>query len=221
MPDPVTGGALVVGSLIQGEQSRRAASRASGAQVQASQEAIAEQRRQFDLLQRLMQPYQEAGLPALQAQQALLGLSGAEAQRAAIAGIENQPGFQEIIKQGENAMLQNASATGGLRGGNLQGALAQFRPQMLNQAIENQYARLAGMTTLGQQSAAGVGAAGMQTGANVGNLMGQIGAARAGGILGQARAQNQMIGSLAQGFGQGYGYMQSPQFTSWLMNGSP
>jgi hypothetical protein len=208
MPDPVTGligGGVMFGNVLQGEQNRRAASQAAGAQAQASQAAIEEQRRQFDAMRTLLQPYTEAGLPALKQQQALLGLSGPEAQQAAISAIENQPGFQSMLQQGENAMLQNASATGGLRGGNLQGAMAQFRPQMLSQAIQDQYARLGGMTSLGQQSASGVGTAGMQTGRGIADLLGQIGSARAGGILGQANAQQQMFNSLLQGAGMLYG----------------
>lgn len=208
MPDPVTGligGGVMFGNVLQGEQKRRAASQAAGAQTQASQAAIEEQRRQFDAMRALLQPYTEAGLPALKQQQALLGLSGPEAQQAAISAIENQPGFQSMLQQGENAMLQNASATGGLRGGNLQGAMAQFRPQMLSQAIQDQYARLGGMTSLGQQSASGVGTAGMQTGRGIADLLGQMGAARAGGILGQANAQQQMFNSLLQGAGMLYG----------------
>ena len=215
-------------AIINMENQRKAASQASSAQQQASQAGIEEQRRQFEAVRELLAPYTQAGLPALQQQQALLGLSGAEAQQAAISAIENQPGFQSMIQQGENALLQNASATGGLRGGNLQGAMAQFRPQMLSQAIQDQYSRLGGMTTLGQQSAAGVGSAGMQTGRGISDLLGQMGAARAGGILAQGKAQQQMLNALMQGAGSAYGSggfdlssfgSSSPGFTSMLMGG--
>jgi hypothetical protein len=188
-------------SLLGAEQKRKSASQASSAQQQSYQMGIDEQRRQFDELRKLLQPYTEAGLPALKQQQALLGLEGQEAQQAAISAIENQPGFQSMVQQGENAMLQNASATGGLRGGNLQGAMAQFRPQMLAQAIQDQYSRLGGMTSLGQQSAAGVGTAGMQTGRDIAGLLGNIGAAQAGGILGQGKAKLEMLNAFAKGIG--------------------
>jgi len=49
------------------------------------------------------------------------------------------------------------------------------------------------LTTIGQQSAAGVGTAGMQTGTNVANLLGQQGAAQAGGVLGEAKAYGQLF----------------------------
>ena len=138
----------------------------------------------------------------MQQQQAFLGLGGAPAQQQAIQGIEQSPQFASMMQQGENAMLQNASATGGLRGGNVQGALAQFRPQLLNQLIEQQYSRLGGLTSLGQQSAAGVGTAGMQSGANIATLLGQQGQAQAGGILGQGRAQAMQANVLPQAIGQ-------------------
>jgi hypothetical protein len=224
MPDPVTGlvvgGTSLAGSAIQSNAARRGAN----AQTQAAQMGIDEQRRQFDELQRLLSPYVEAGNPALQELRALAGIGGvsdfagprvpgveyptaAEAQQQAIGRIEQSPFFQSSVRQGEEAMLQNASATGGLRGGNIQGALAQFRPAMLQNAIEQQYARLAGITTLGQQSAAGVGSAGMQTGANVANLLQQQGAARAGGIIGQAAPFVNLLNMPAQfaGFQMGRG----------------
>lgn len=190
--------AVAGATLVGGAMQSRAASRAAGAQEAAAEAAIEEQRRQFDAIQNLLRPYVEAGGPALQAQQALLGLLGPEEQAKAIAGIESGQGFQSLVRQGEEAMLQNASATGGLRGGNIQGALAQFRPQMLQSAIEEQYARLGGMTTLGQNSAAGVGAAGMQSASNIGALMQQGGAARAGGILGSASPWAQAFNLPAQ-----------------------
>lgn len=214
MPNPIT--ALVVGGtqVLSSYQQSKAAESAAGAQERAAQMGMDEQRRQFDATQKLLQPYTQAGAPALQQQQAFLGLGGAPAQQQAIQGIEQSPQMQAMMQQGENAMLQNASATGGLRGGNIQGALAQFRPQLLNQLINQQYERLGGLTSLGQASAAGVGAAGMQTGENIANLLGQQGAAQAGGIMGQAKAQSQLLNAPMQIMGMQYGSQnaaQSPQ----------
>jgi len=205
MPDPVT--ALVVGGsqLIGSSMQASAAGEAAGIQAGAAQQGIEEQRRQFDALQTLLKPYTEAGLPALEQQQAFLGLRGPEAERAAIERISGGERFQELTRQGEEALLQRASATGGLRGGNIQAALGQFRPQVLNQLIEEQYGRLGGMTSLGQRSAAGVGAAGMESGTNVANLLAQQGSARAGGELGQAKAYGSLFNLPAQMLGFQYG----------------
>jgi len=205
MPDPITG--LIVGgaTLVGGSMQASAAEDAANIQAGASQAGIEEQRRQFDAMRELLRPYTEAGLPALEAQQAFLGLRGPEAERAAIERIRGGETFQALSQQGEEALLQRASATGGLRGGNIQAALGQFRPQLLSSLIEQQYGRLGGMTSLGQQSAAGVGAAGMETGTNIANLLGQQGAARAGGELGQAKAYGQILNMPAQFLGMQYG----------------
>jgi hypothetical protein len=205
MPDALKGllfgGTAVAGGLAQSE----AAGGAAAAQAAASREGIAEQRRQFDMLRELLKPYVEAGTPALQQQQALVGLQGAEAQQAAIAGLEQSPLFQAQVRQGEEALLQRASATGGLRGGNIQAALAQFRPQMLQQEIESQYGKLGGLTSLGQRSAAGVGSAGMESGSRVAGLYGDIGSAEAGAELAKGRAIGGLLNLPAQFLGMQYG----------------
>ena len=212
MPDPITallvGGSQLVGSSLQAS----AASSAAETQGAAAQAGIDEQRRQFDAMQALLKPYTEAGVPALEAQQAFLGLRGPEAEAAAIERIRGGETFQALAGQGEEALLQRASATGGLRGGNIQCALAQFRPQLLSSLIEQQYGRLGGMTSLGQRSAAGVGEAGMATGTNIGNLLSQQGAASAGGQLGEAKAFGQLFNLPAQFIGAQYGAGRTPGF---------
>ncbi len=200
MPAAAIAGAAVVGSIYSANKSSKAAGKAANAQSQASQQAadaqaaatekgIAEQRRQFDKMVSLLSPYAKAGTGALGQQEALLGLKGGTVQKGALNLIENSPYFRDTAQQGENAILQNASATGGLRGGNVQGALAQFRPQLLNQLVQQQYANLGGITNLGQSAAAGQAAGGMQSANAIGNLYSQGGAAQAQGLLGAGQAQ--------------------------------
>ena len=177
-------GLATAGAMIySGSKAASAAKKAASTQAESAQAGIEEQRRQFDLTQKLLGPYAQAGEGALSAQQALIGLAGPEAQAKAIREIEMSPQFTSMVAQGENAMLQNASATGGLRGGNTQAALAQFRPNLLSGLIQQQYQNLGGLTTTGLNAAAGTGQAGMQTGVNVGNLLQQQGRAVAGGEL--------------------------------------
>ena len=195
-------GIAVGGStLISGMMQADAASSAAGIQGAAAQAGIEEQRRQFDTVQKLLKDYTEAGPEALAAQQTLLGLKGPEAERAAIERLSGGETYKALAAQGENALLQQASATGGLRGGNIQAALGQFRPQLLSSLIDQQYGRLGGMTSLGQASAAGVGAAGMQTGANVSNLLGQQGAAQAGAEIAQGKAFSAIPSAISGGLG--------------------
>ena len=117
-------------------------------------------------------------------------------QQQAISQIENSAGFQALVRQQGEGMLQNASATGGLRGGNLQGALAQFRPALLNQFIEQQYGRLGNMAMLGQNSAARVGTSGQNAATQIGNRLTEAGQARANSALAQGAAFNTALGSI-------------------------
>ena len=192
----------VVGSITGAKQAGEAAERAGQAQAAASEAGVAEQRRQFDKLVEIMSPYVQAGVGgggatgALQAQQELLGLRGEGAQRQAISALEQSPILQALSRQGEEAILQQASATGGLRGGNVQAALAQFRPQLLSDLIQQQFSNLGGLTKIGQASAAGQAAAGQAAAGQISGLLGQAGAARAGGIIGQGGATRQAFGDL-------------------------
>lgn len=199
-------GATLVAGYMGSEAQKDAAKDAR----QGGEAGIAEQRYQFDQLQEMLAPYREGGEEALAAQRALIGLAGPEAQEEAIMQLEQSPAFTAAMEQGEEAILQNAAATGGLRGGNIQRALGQFRPQLLADTIQRQYANLGGITNLGQSSAAMTGSAGMQTGANISNIYGDIAANTAASRLGRAQTYGDTAGNLAGLF---LAYQNRPQQT--------
>src|SRR5689334_18805142 len=116
MPAAAVAGAAVIGGIYSARKQANAAEDASNAQVAASDRGIAEQRRQFDAVRELLQPYVNTGTTALAQQGDLAGLNGAGAQQAAIAALQGSPQFAALQQQGTNSILQNASATGGLRG---------------------------------------------------------------------------------------------------------
>jgi hypothetical protein len=247
----ILGGTALLGAgaaAYSGSKASSAAKSAASTQATSQSEAINEQRRQFDAIQELLKPYIQAGKPdltqpyvqagpgALQAMQGLAGLRGAGEQQAAINQIQQSAQFQEMARQGEQGILQNAAATGGLRGGNVQAALAQFRPALLNQLIESQYGKLAGLTSLGstsaqnllgvgQASAAGTAAAQQNAAQNIGNLMVGQGQAQAAGQIGAANAFAQGAGGISNAVGggvQNYMLMNAlnrPSMTSGLGTG--
>ena len=141
------------------------------------------------------------------------GMSAEDAQAAEIAKFENSPYFRAITRQSEDAILQNASATGGLRGGNTQDALSKNRPILLQGLIDKQLANLTGLTDSGRGAGTSYGNAGVmgagqmatmlqQGGANDAAAYTQAGAAQAGGALGQSNANIGMLGNIAGMFGQ-------------------
>jgi len=198
MPSPT----LALGALSAGVHQASASSAAS-AQSASAESGMAEQRRQFDAVKELLSPYVQAGTSGLNSQMGLMGLQGQSAQRSAIQGIEQGAEFGAMTRAGESAILQNASATGGLRGGNTQAALAQFRPEVLNSLINQQMQRYGGLAQIGQNSASMQATSGQSMGNNVATLMQQQGAARAGGALAQGSVFGNFLGSLGGAIGSG------------------
>lgn len=161
---------------------------------------------------------------SLDAQRDLLGLNGNAAQQAAINQLQGSPQFTSAMKAGEDAILSNASATGGLRGGNTQAALAQFRPQLLTQLINDQYTKLAGMSSMGLGAAGQTGQFGQAAANNVTNLLQQQGAALAGSSLAQGRAAagygNAITGAIGMYAGLGgFGGASAPAAGSGVISG--
>lgn len=191
----MTGGIMAVGSL---GASMWGASSASKRAKKGQKRAMRHELAMFLRRKEMMQPYLDAGRQALGEQSAFLGLDGPEAQQAQIDQVQNSPMFQSMLQQGETSLLQNAAATGGLRGGNTQAALAQFSPQLLNQQLNQRYERLAQLGLMGQASAAGVGADQAATTARVSQgyqNIGDIGAARS---MGMAQGLTNAIGQFGQ-----------------------
>jgi hypothetical protein len=193
----VVGAASLVSGLIKGSAANKAAEEqakaaqagitavkegtTSGlkAQSEATASGISAAQSGLASMQAALAPYMESGKKALASQEDLSGANGPEAQKAAVAAISGGSEMDALVTSGEDAMRQNATATGGLRGGNFQGALAQFRPAMLSNLIKQQYERLGGLTAMGQGSAAQYGAGAVQTGGTIANLYGQQGAGAA------------------------------------------
>ena len=186
----------VLGKITGAQGQADAIQNAANTQAASAQAGVDQQRQMLEALQKVLAPYVNAGTSALGAQQNLLGLNGNDAQQSAISAIQASPQFQALQQQGENAILANASATGGLRGGNVQGALAQFSPQLLAQLIDQRYGQLGGISSMGENAAAGTGNAGLQTGQNIASLLGQQGAATAGGQVAQGSVGAQGFGNL-------------------------
>lgn len=186
----------IVGGITGANDQADAARAAAATQAAAAQQGAARQDAALAQFQQTMSPFVAAGTGALAGQQNLLGLNGNDAQQSAISALQASPAYTSQLQAGQDAILANASATGGLRGGNVQSALGQFSPALLAQTINQQLAGLGGLTALGQNSAAGVGAAQLNTGSNISNLLQQQGAATAGGQIAAGNATANGFNSL-------------------------
>lgn len=112
------------------------------------------------------------------------------------------PFYNAAVQQGENSVLRNASATGGLRSGSTSENLAQVNQNALLSAYNDQIAGLQGLSSLTSNAnniagyMSGVGNTLGQGQINYGNTLGQGQAASA-----QTRAQGQISAAEARASG--------------------
>lgn len=190
-----------IGDIVGGILGASASKKAAKAQTANFKLGIDEERRQYDTTRADLMPWLQGGQQALGGLLDIVGLNGADKQQASITGIQNSPLFQSEYRQGTEAILQNAAATGGLRGGNTQHSLFNLGSDLLAQEIERQYAKLGGISGAGAQTGATLGGIGQNAANAIAGLFGNIGQAKAGGILGQAAGYTQVakgIGGLLQ-----------------------
>lgn len=181
---PLIGAAATIGGgLLASSASKKAANTAAAATTASDQAAIGEQRRQFGVIDAQEAPFRDFGTSALGPLGDLLGLNGKEASAAAIAGLKDSPQYSALFGNGENTVLANASATGGLRGGNTQHSLADFGRDTLATVIESQLGRLGGAASLGQDAVARSGTFGAHSADAISQLLQDQGSAKSGAAL--------------------------------------
>lgn len=158
-------------SLYGNSQSNKAAKNGANAQKDASQAAIDEQRRQFDITQGNLAPYLAAGKDALGRQNSFLN--------GDFSGFQNSPDYKYALQQGIGSLDSSAAAHGGLFGGGADRDRIRFASGLATQNADNYYNKLTGMS---------------QTGYNTGNSLGQLGA----NMAGQIGSQYNNIGNARQ-----------------------
>lgn len=128
-------------------------------------------------------PYTGLGASAVGPLGDLLGLNGPEAAQKAMDALKASPMFTSLFNTGQEAVLQNASATGGVRGGNTQGALYELGSNTLSQLVSDQLSRLGGVANLGASATGAQTAAGSHVADAIAALFGKQGDAQASKYL--------------------------------------
>lgn len=174
--------AAIGGALITSSATRSAA----GDQREATGEAIAEDRRQFDLQRTDGAPYREAGANALQQLMASLR------QPVTAADAMSDPGYEFGRQQGQLGLDRKFAATGGRVSGASMKAASRFNTDYAASGYGAAYQRrqdalnrLASVAGFGQTATNASAAAGSQSAANIGNLVTSQGNATAGARMAQ------------------------------------
>lgn len=175
------GGNLAL-TVAGGVLGNRAADRAADAQVGASNAAVAEQRRQFDLFRADLAPFREQGVNALN-------------QFAAenLGPLEATPQFNFLLDQGVQARDRSAASRGKLLSGQQVKGIEGFGQGLALQNSDNRLNRLASLAGIGQSATTNTGIAGANAANNIGNAFINAGDARASGFVGGNNAISDSI----------------------------
>ena len=174
-----------LGNVAQGQSAQghysgmNAAQAGSAAQSQAQQANTMAGQGQFNQAINGANRWTGAGLNAQSMMANRSGANGADAQAQAYKNFQESPGQSWLREQGQNAIINQSSATGGLHGGRVQKELMRQGQGMASQDYQNQFANLGALAGQGLQ------AQGM-----VGQLRGQ-----AGSLQAQLEGQNAQMGT--------------------------
>lgn len=198
-----TTAAIIGASLIGVGGAALGASKAASASKRAAATQAGAQMEQLEYLREreaVPQAYREQAIQQLGGLYGLPGVEGAVpgvGREAFIAGLREDPFYQEQVRAGEESVLRGAAATGGLRAGGTSAALARVSPEILRGIYQE---RVGGLT----------GLAGMPSMApQITGVMGGIGQTQAAGQLAAAQAQQAGIQGATTALGTGVGqYLQ-------------
>ena len=173
----------VLSGIIGGNSMKKASQKAMQAQVDAANRGIDIQAKQYETTRNDYMPYTQAGVKAIEGYGNLLGTNGTDAQATAVQGLEASPFFQQNLSDANENLLQTASATGGVRGGNTAGAIGELSPQLLQKYYDMALSGFGNLAQLGLGATGSVANAGATNANAATDLNGQIGKFRAGNFL--------------------------------------
>lgn len=241
----IAGSAMQAGAAKSAAQTQaQAAQQAMALQQQNAQQAVGYQNAALQNVTNVYSPYYTAGQQGLTSLASALAPGGSLAQNwtqqfqaPTAAQAAATPGYQFALQQGLNAVQSSAAAQGNLLSGGTMKALNNYAQGMastnyqqtynnaFNQYLQNynqfqtnqanQYARLMGLTGVGQQATSGLAGAQQSIASNIGNILTgtaqtqsqalqNAAAAQASGMVGSANAWAgglNTIGGAAQGYG--------------------
>ena len=195
-----------IGSAVIGS---RSASKAANSQSKATDEAIGEQRRQFDLTRSDFAPYRAAGTNALKQ------LATDIRRMPTAAEVMSDPGYQFGMQQGQQAIDRKIASGGGRVSGQAIKAAARFGTDYAStgygaayQRRQDRLNRLASIAGIGQTSTGASAAAGQNSANNISGLLSSQGDARGASQLAQGSVWGNAINQIGA-LGQRYGGQQS------------
>lgn len=182
------------GSVVAGGEQKSAADKASNTQLQMYNQTRAD-----------LAPYNQMGTQAFTQLGSLLGLNGSANSASQLSQLQNTPGYQFAVQQGQQSLDRTAASRGLLLSGGQLKDTETYGQGMADQLYNTTVGQLQGVAGLGENAAAQTGNAG--TAAASGAASSQMAAGTAGasqvagvtnqlgGILQNADIQQAISGS--------------------------
>lgn len=187
-------------ALISGALGASGAKKAAQIQAQSAREAIAEDRRQFDVTQSNLQPWLTSGKAALGKIGDLLGTSGNAI--SAEDAMAMDPGYQFRLAEGEKALDRKIGSMGLRNSGAALKAGTRYNQDYASGEFGNIYNRLAGVSGTGQQTGTNLGQFGAQSAGRIGDMTVGAGNARGAAAIGSANAWSNATNTIGNWFTQ-------------------
>jgi hypothetical protein len=194
------GPAATIGGALLGSN---AAGKAADQQQAATDAAIAEQRRQFDLTRGDFAPYRETGVNALQQ------LTGDINRMPTAAEVMAEPGYQFGLQQGQQGIDRKIASMGGRVSGQAIKAAGQWNNDYATgqygaayQRRQDRLNRLASLAGIGQTSTGASAAAGQNSSNAISGLISSQGDANAASTLSRGNTWGNAGNALAAMYGQ-------------------
>lgn len=202
----VTAAAGVASSV----SSANAAKHAADSQAQSAENSLQFAQGQYADQQQNIAPYLAAGQQGITGYGNLIGANGNDAQDNAINGIKQGAQFQGLMQTGNENILANASATGGLRGSNTSNTLANTSIGTLNNLITQRLSNYGQLMSNGQNAVNGQQAANNAAYTGVSNANNQTANAATSYAGALSNSVNSGLGSITQGINR-YAFQQPQQ----------
>jgi len=239
-----------VGSSKAAGAQAKAAGSAAELQHEDQQASLAEQKRQFDLQQKNMAPWLQAGTQGIGTLSSLLKTPGQglltpfteQFQAPTAAQAQATPGYQFALQQGQNSIQNSAAARGGLLSTGAQKTLDQYSQGLADQTYSdtynralgeyqqrynifqgnqtNEFNRLAGLSGVGQQAATTLGQEGQAAANNVTNINATAGAQQGNSIMAGGAARASGYAGIANSITGGLGNVSQYLLLQQLLNPS-
>lgn len=188
IPAAIGAAGAIGGAVI----SSNAAGKAAKAQTQAAADANALQKYMYDTTRADQAPWRDIGGAAI-GQLKAFTTPGTD-----LTGwLKSQPGYQEGLDQGVNAITGSAATSGLLNSGGTLKALNRFGQDYANQNLTNIYNRLTNLAGMGQTANQSTAAAGQNYANQAGQNMLAAGQARAQGYANQSGITTNALGTVA------------------------